>query len=70
MTGQEENIIEYLKAEILKMEDSSDFGEKVNLAELEEEIMDELEIPDEEWEEQDYSFFMYTWLQKEGYLND
>ena len=70
METYEEKIIQYLQAEILKMDNSSDFGEKVNLTHLEEDIIDELGIPDEVWEEEDYSFFIYTWLNKEGYLND
>ena len=63
-----ESIIEYIQLEILKTPER--FNDDINLTELEEEIMDELDIEDEEWEEGDYSFFIYTYLYEEGYLND
>ena len=70
MNSTEENIIEYVQLWLLKRADTNELSEDINLTELEEEIIDELGITDEEWEEQDYSFFMYSWLQEEGYLND
>lgn len=68
MNTVEEEIIEYIQLEILK--NPQRFNDDINLTELEEEIMIELDITDEIWEDEDYSFFMYTWLNEEGYLND
>jgi hypothetical protein len=70
MNSTEENIIEYIQLWLLKRADNNNLAENINLTELEEEIIDELEITDEEWEAEDYSFFMYSWLQEEGYIND